>query len=897
MMPCVASAANSDWTTTGANGNWADAANWSAGVPGAVSASVFDNLDTATFNAAISAARTVTVDTNRNIFGITFSNTSNNNAYTLSGGSLNITNGGLITSSGTGGAKTDIISTNMVLRGDNGSATISNTSPTANRILSITGGVTGASTAGNTTTLTLGGTNTSANVVSGVIGNGGAGGTLALVKDGTGTWIISGTNTYTGTTTINAGRLVLGAGSTTGSLGTGSVTNNGTLVFNRNNTYTAANNISGSGGLEVNTGTVLTLTGTNSYSGGTVVNAGMVTFQGANSLPSNGTITLNSSGSLAVNNPASQNTLSAWLGSGRIATGSTGAVAIGTGDAATNIDFAAAGYANLSLGAATAVTYTGTLTPLASGYRLGGGAGTLTVPGNLNAPTSLTVIGGAFGTVSLTGASTYTGVTNVVNGGVLVISNANALGDPTGAVSVNAGSLRLSGGITTPSTKNLTIQTIASGDTATSQGNGLVNVSGANTWAGNITGNGDGTNNFRITNLGTAGPANLLTVAGNITRSGTFNTITGSGATGLVVSGSGDINVTGAISGAIGFITTNTATVRLQGNNTFSGGVRFQGSTILEVSSLNSTDGTGAISASSSLGAPANATAATIFFAQNNTSANNGTIRYVGTGETTNRILSINGNSGSITLDQSGTGTLNYSAAPSVGAGGAKTVNLTGSTAGVGELSGVLGNGATAGSTIAVTKTGTGTWVLSAANTYTGATTVSAGTLLVTGSLSTTATTVAGELGGTGSIAGNVTVQSGGRLTGGAGAPSGALSLGGNLTLATGSVVELALGPGGSHSTIARTGAGTFSFASGQSFEFDDLGAAPGVYDNIITGLASDPGVSSFTIANSGWAGTFTFDGANVDLTLTAIPEPASVGLLAVSGIGLLMRRRRARVV
>src|SRR5690606_36654278 len=62
-----------------------------------------------------------------------------------------------------------------------------------------------------------------------------------------------------------------------------------------------------------------------------------------------------------------------------------------------------------------------------------------------------------------------------------------------------------------------------------------------------------------------------------------------------------------------------------------------------------------------------------------------------------------------------------------------------------------------------VTKTGSGTWVLSGANTYTGATTVSGGTLLINGSLANSAVTVSagGTLGGNGTIAGSLTFAAG----------------------------------------------------------------------------------------------------------------------------------------
>src|SRR5207244_1270735 len=91
-------------------------------------------------------------------------------------------------------------------------------------------GLSGAGTVDNTVagtpTLTVGG-NDQGSTFSGVIKN--TAGTLSLTKIGTGTLILSGANTYSGTTTISAGTLQIGAGSTTGSLGTGAVTDNGTL--------------------------------------------------------------------------------------------------------------------------------------------------------------------------------------------------------------------------------------------------------------------------------------------------------------------------------------------------------------------------------------------------------------------------------------------------------------------------------------------------------------------------------------------------------------------------------------------------------------------------------------------------------------------------------------------
>lgn len=94
-------------------------------------------------------------------------------------------------------------------------------------------------------TLTLGGTNTGANTVSSNLANGGlAGDILSVTKTGTGTWVLGGTNSYTGATTVSAGTLLVNgsitgagavsvaAGATLGGSGliTGTTTVTGTLA-------------------------------------------------------------------------------------------------------------------------------------------------------------------------------------------------------------------------------------------------------------------------------------------------------------------------------------------------------------------------------------------------------------------------------------------------------------------------------------------------------------------------------------------------------------------------------------------------------------------------------------------------------------------------------------------
>jgi autotransporter-associated beta strand protein len=95
-----------------------------------------------------------------------------------------------------------------------------------------------------------------------------------------GTLILVANNGYTGPTTIAAGVVQCGVGSTTGTPGSGMITNNATLTFNRNNTFTIANQIFGTGALNqgvVNAanpvvGSTLILTANNQYTGNTVIN-------------------------------------------------------------------------------------------------------------------------------------------------------------------------------------------------------------------------------------------------------------------------------------------------------------------------------------------------------------------------------------------------------------------------------------------------------------------------------------------------------------------------------------------------------------------------------------------------------------------------------------------------
>lgn len=205
-----AQAANAIWNIN-ADGSWNVDTNWNPqAAPGSTSSTI--NTDTATFGNIISASRTVTVDANRNIFRIDFGSASTGNGYTLSGGSLLLTSGGFIQTSGTGN-RTDNVNSSVTIEGDGGTASFSANSTNNSASLRFGGTITGVSTTGNTTALTLNGTGTATtNQISGQVGDGANGGSLSLTKSDGGTWQLSGgtmANSYTGKTTVNSGTLIL----------------------------------------------------------------------------------------------------------------------------------------------------------------------------------------------------------------------------------------------------------------------------------------------------------------------------------------------------------------------------------------------------------------------------------------------------------------------------------------------------------------------------------------------------------------------------------------------------------------------------------------------------------------------------------------------------------------
>jgi fibronectin-binding autotransporter adhesin len=161
--------------------------------------------------------------------------------------------------------------------------------------------LTGNVTAGSGYTFALGGTNVGVNVYAGTIGNGT---NLALLKDGATTWRLTGSNTYSGATTVAAGVLSLGS---TGALAGGGnvVFTGGTLQFTSGNTvdygarirnstsaiaidtngqsvtFAGGMNATNSGGLTKSGSGTLVLTGSNAYTGATTIAAGRLAVNGS----------------------------------------------------------------------------------------------------------------------------------------------------------------------------------------------------------------------------------------------------------------------------------------------------------------------------------------------------------------------------------------------------------------------------------------------------------------------------------------------------------------------------------------------------------------------------------------------------------------------------------------
>jgi autotransporter-associated beta strand protein len=395
-----------------------------------------------------------------------------------------------------------------------------------------------------------------------------------------------------------------------------------------------------------------------------------------------------------------------------------------------------------------------TFAPATGGFTIAAGGGTLTLDGGtggaavisnaignntINAPVAVgsngVNAGAATGTtLTLGGALSGSGALNVMGPGAVALSADNT--NFTGAITLSdaaastavpqltlknnnalggASSVTVYGTTTTGSKLTIGDAITITGKTVTLVSNGSIraylNVASGTTgtWNGDIVGSGNGT--WGLLTDGT------MTVGASST-----NVINGSGAnSGLAIRGAGTGIINSTLNlGSNGVSKTDAGTWTINSNNnTFTGVVSVNTGSVV-VSTIADAGIASALGAGTTIG-----------LGQNNSGVTGvGALKFTGaSGGASNRILNIqNGASGgggvieSATVNQmlTLTGNVNASAPAS-----AATLTLQG----VGN--GVLGGSINNAPLLSLSKLGAGTWTLSGANTYTGTTTVGAGTLSI----------------------------------------------------------------------------------------------------------------------------------------------------------------------
>lgn len=306
--------------------------------------------------------------------------------------------------------------------------------------------------AGNAT-LTLQGSNTGDNTLAQVVNN--SSGTTTFTKEGTGKWILTGANTYSGTSTILGGTLQV---SSDANLGTapGAATP-GFLVLNNGILAASASFV-----LNANRGIALGTTGTNALGGNATADGGIdvaisqtLTYAGimADRTSTNaGGLVKSGAGQLTLTG-VNTYTGDTTIGAGRLALTGSGVIGSGT---------------NLIIGSGATFDVTGT-----AGFTLGAGkilhatnSATATLAGSVNASAGALVIGYTNGTPTinvtsgpLTLAAGTVTTLNVQNGGTLLpggdykVVSASGGGSVSGAAPV---SLTLTGDVSPAATLNIT---------------------------------------------------------------------------------------------------------------------------------------------------------------------------------------------------------------------------------------------------------------------------------------------------------------------------------------------------------------------------------------------------------------------------------------------------------
>ena len=509
------------------------------------------------------------------------------------------------------------------------------------------------------------------------------------------------------------------------------------------------------------------------------------------------------------------------------------------------------------------------------------------------------------GTLTLTGNNTYTGATTL-NEGALVINDWKAIGGATGAADLvmAGGTLRLATGFTGDFKRTSAIKL--------AQGGGIIDTNGASvaiesgianvdTMSGGLTKAGAGV----LTLKGTATYTGVTSVTGGTLQMaknqaigtgdlsvnggtldvqnfnanvGKVSLLTNGAITGIgTLTSNGTIfdlqqgTVSAILAGSSTLIKNSGSTVTLSGLNTYTGATEIRGGTL-------SVDSIASLGLASALGAPATAEAGAIRMGLGATAA---TLTYTGDGDTSNRRIDLVGTTAATTITNNGTGALNLSGGISNAGSGIKTLTLSGTSADLNTISGVIqegGNGA-----VSVTKSGAGTWVLSGANTYTGATTINGGTLVVANDqalglgtvLNLTAGTLQGDGSGARTLSQSVVLNNTAAFALGG---TDKFTFNGSLTNSGGNRI-LNVGPGG----LDLNGSVYLSEASATGRTLTIGGTGDVKISGPIANVSGGAGTAgNFTYAGTG---TITLTGAN---TYTGTTTVSGGGTMQLDGAGVI---------